>query len=231
MPGAEKQAEKEIAVNAMIFPMGFNSPIAGGTFPPFSQNDASMPLNVGIAGMTVSKDRKTRIATHALGSCIAVVLFDPVAHVGGLLHYMLPDASLNPEKARANPFHFADTGIPKLFRAAYRLGARRERIRVMVIGGARRIDQAGVFNIGRRNIAAAKSILRRNGIPIAHSHVGGALPRSVSLSIDSGDAAIRQLCPTNRPLAGPSGDLTHGGPLPREGGYRVTRPPGRHIFQ
>ena len=152
-------------------------------------------LNVGVAAMRVSGDPGARIATHALGSCIALILFDPAARVGGLLHFMLPESSLNPEKARANPFVFADTGIPRLFRAAYRLGAQKKRIRVLMVGGARQIDRRGIFDIGRRNADAAGRILRANGVAISHSRVGGAYSRSVSLSIASGDASFRWLPP------------------------------------
>ena len=54
------------------------------------------------------------LATYALGSCIGLSVYDPKAAVGGLLHYMLPDSGIDPERSRANPYMFADTGIPKL---------------------------------------------------------------------------------------------------------------------
>ena len=56
------------------------------------------------------------LVTYALGSCIAVAVHDPVTSVAGLLHYMLPEASLDWDKAAQNPYMFADTGIPKLLR-------------------------------------------------------------------------------------------------------------------
>src|ERR1035438_6092873 len=44
-------------------------------------------------------------------------LYEPVRKVGGMLHYMLPESSLDQNKAAANPYMFADTGIPQIGRA------------------------------------------------------------------------------------------------------------------
>ena len=59
------------------------------------------------------------LVTHALGSCLGLMIYDPAAQVGGLLHAMLPLSKINPEKAQANPFMFVDTGVPALFRTLY----------------------------------------------------------------------------------------------------------------
>ncbi|MBL8223671.1 MAG: chemotaxis protein CheD, partial [Bryobacterales bacterium] len=72
--------------------------------------------------------------TYALGSCIGLMVYDPVVRIGGLLHFMLPESSISPLKAVRNPFLFADTGIPLLFRAAYRLGAEKDRMTVCAVG-------------------------------------------------------------------------------------------------
>src|ERR1700712_5727529 len=91
---------------------------------------------VGIGDCKVSNDPEDVLVTHALGSCIAVIIHDPVAKVAGLLHYMLPESSLDPEKAAARPFVYADTGIPLLFHKAYRLGAIKSRLKIFAAGGA-----------------------------------------------------------------------------------------------
>ena len=62
------------------------------------------------------------IVMHALGSCIAVCVFDPVASVAGMLHFLLPEARINPERARQQPAVFADTCIPLPFQTAYQDG-------------------------------------------------------------------------------------------------------------
>ena len=66
---------------------------------------------VQVGDMKVGK-RGDLIITHALGSCLGLMVYDPEAQVGGLLHAMLPLSKINLEKAKANPFMFVDTGVP-----------------------------------------------------------------------------------------------------------------------
>jgi chemotaxis protein CheD len=100
---------------------------------------------IGIGDCKVSKDPDETLITHALGSCIAILIHDPVAGVAGLLHFMLPESSIDIEKACKRPFAYADTGIPLLFQTAYQLGALKPRLRVMATGGAQMLDPNGTF--------------------------------------------------------------------------------------
>jgi len=148
-------------------------------------------LMVGVGDCKVSNSADSVLVTYALGSCIAVAIHDPIASVGGLLHFMLPESSLNPDKAGQNPFMFADTGIPLLFHAAYGLGAEKRRLVVRAAGGAQVMDDGGVFNIGKRNHLALRKILWRAGVMIHAEEVGGTASRTVRLEVSSGRLWIR----------------------------------------
>lgn len=148
-------------------------------------------LIVGIADCRVSADQADTLVTYALGSCMAVAIWDPVARVAGLLHYMLPDSSIDASKSRERPFMFADTGIPLLFRTAYDCGAGKRRLVVRVAGGAQVIDDHGVFDIGRRNYLALRRILWRAGVLIHAEDVGGTVSRSVRLDVRTGAMWVR----------------------------------------
>lgn len=67
---------------------------------------------VGVADMIVSNNPEESVITYSLGSCIGLVIYDPTVKVGGILHYMLPESSIDADKARRKPYMFADTGIP-----------------------------------------------------------------------------------------------------------------------
>src|SRR2546423_1804268 len=123
-----------------------------------------MNVVIGVADCRVSNDAEDVLVTYALGSCIAITIHDPVTHVGGLLHFMLPESRADAMNSGKNPYMFADSGIPLLFRAAYDKGAEKRRLRVRVAGGARVIDAAGVFNIGQRNCLAVRKILWKAGV-------------------------------------------------------------------
>ena len=145
---------------------------------------------VDIAGMKTASGGANELATHTLGSCVAVAVYDPVGKVGGLLHYMLPEASLNPDKARQNPYMFGDTGIPLLFRAVYQLGAERERIIVKMAGGANVMDQSGTLNMGKRNCQAARRIFHKNGLLVAAELVGGVSGKTMRLRLKDGSVEV-----------------------------------------
>jgi chemotaxis protein CheD len=139
-------------------------------------------ITVGIGELAATDSADDVIVTHALGSCIAVCLFDPVAGVAAMLHFLLPESKINEERARSQPGAFADTGIPLLFQSAYRLGLDKKRAIVKLAGGAELGEKASSsLQIGRRNALAAKNILWRNGVLINAQDVGGSAARTVHL--------------------------------------------------
>lgn len=146
-----------------------------------------MKYTVGVAQMKTSRDPEAIIVTHALGSCLGITLYDPVAKVGGMLHVMMPLASINPGKAEHNPYMFVDTGVPKLFQETYAAGAARERLVVKVAGGAN-VNGNGEdrFAIGKRNMVILRKLLWKNGILLTAEEVGGNRPRTMYLEIGSG---------------------------------------------
>lgn len=145
---------------------------------------------IGISDCLVSRDPSSVLTTHALGSCIGVVIYDPVARVGGLLHYMLPDSSSDPDKSKQRPFMYADTGIPLLFHRAYAEGAIKSRLVVTVLGGAQLIHASDTFNIGKRNHLAMRKIMWKAGVMVHAEDVGGTAPRTVRLEISTGRVLV-----------------------------------------
>jgi chemotaxis protein CheD len=120
-----------------------------------------------------------------------LTVWDPAVRVGGMLHYMLPDSQLSPEKARRSPGMFCDTGVPMLFRTAYELGAAKHRLIVKVAGGSQLLDEAGIFNIGKRNYLALRKLLWKNGVLISAESVGGSLSRTLKLNVATGEVSVK----------------------------------------
>ncbi len=155
---------------------------------------------VGISDAKVAAAQGPVLVTYALGSCVAVCMFDPVARVGGLLHILLPESTLDPKKAETNPFTFADTGIPLLLRQMVAQGASEKRISVRLAGGAQVTAGKDVFAIGKRNHAAARKILWKLGLMVAGEQVGGDVSRTVRLDLDSGRFIVREGGGTEREI-------------------------------
>jgi chemotaxis protein CheD len=146
---------------------------------------------VGVADMKVSNKTDDSIVTYSLGSCIGLVIYDPVVKVGGMLHYMLPESSIDKDKATARPYMFADSGIPRLFKTAYNLGAVKQRLKIYAAGGAEILDQKGFFNIGKRNYMALKKMFFKNKVIINKQDVGGNVNRTVRLEIQTGAIYVK----------------------------------------
>jgi len=145
-----------------------------------------MKYIIGVSDMKVTNKKEDCLVTFALGSCIGVAIYDPVAYVGGILHYMLPESRIDRTKAEKNPFMFGDTGIPLLFETAYEYGAEKSRLKVILAGGASVIDCNDTFNIGKRNIIMARKLFWKNNVMISGEHIGGTISRTLYLDIESG---------------------------------------------
>jgi len=152
-----------------------------------------MILTVGVADQKISANREDHLITHALGSCLGITVYDPVAGVGGMLHIMLPDSSIDPRKGAENPCMFVDTGVPNLFRDCYRLGAEKSRMIVKVAGGA--TSKANVeddyFQIGKRNFVMLRKLLWRNNVLIKAHDVGGTESRTMTLDLANGEVTLK----------------------------------------
>jgi chemotaxis protein CheD len=155
---------------------------------------------IGIADLKFSNNKDDVLITYALGSCIAVAIYDPAAKVAGLLHYMLPDSSLDAVKAKQNPGMFADTGIPLLFKSCYNLGADKKRIIVKVAGGASILDNTNYFRIGEKNIMALRQIFWRNKVFIDGEDTGKSYNRTVRMDVADGRVVVKSSSGTNKEL-------------------------------
>ena len=147
---------------------------------------------VGVGDVAVSNNTNVVISTFALGSCVGIVVYDSEVKVGGLIHIMLPDSSLSPDKAQKQPAMFADTGIPLMFRNLVGLRAERRRLKAFVAGGASVISGSDMFKIGERNIAAVKKMINTLGIPVVKADIGGVNNRTVHLNIKTGEVSLKK---------------------------------------
>ena len=146
---------------------------------------------VGMGDMKISGDPQSEVITYALGSCIGLAVYDPNANIGGIIHYMLPESKLNPEKSKRNPFMFADTGVPLFFKKLYTMGASNKSIVIKVAGGANLLDPADRFNIGKRNYMALRKLLWKNRLMINKESVGGVTHRTLKIDMSAGQILLK----------------------------------------
>ncbi len=146
---------------------------------------------VGIAEMHVSTSPDDMLVTYSLGSCIGVTVYDPAVKVGALIHCMLPVSKLDPEKAKARPYMFVDTGVLAMLQGVLDAGAEKSRLIIKAAGAASPMDNCGRFKIGDRNHTTLRKILWKNDLLIKREDIGGTQPRTMTLYLADGRTTIR----------------------------------------
>ncbi len=143
---------------------------------------------VGIAELKVSTN-PGKLVTVGLGSCVGIVLYEPSARVGALIHAMLPRPFHGMDST--NKAKFVETAIPLALEKMIKLGARKSRITARLIGGAQMFSLEKETFIGHKNIEAAEHALRSAGIKIVGRETGGSMGRTVEFDVSSGRVWVR----------------------------------------
>lgn len=130
--------------------------------------------------------------TLGLGSCVAILLHDTQARVGGLAHVLLPSRSLS--RSGDNPGRFPQTAVPALITEMGALGADRRRVVARLVGGASMFSNlvpSGSMQMGDRNVISVREVLSQLAIPIVSESVGGSRGRSVWFHAADGRVVVR----------------------------------------
>jgi len=150
-----------------------------------------LTIVVGISDAKISGREDDVLVTYSLGSCIGVCMYDSTARLAGLLHFQLPSAAMDSDRARQNPLMFADTGLEFLLQEMIRQGADKRRLKVKLAGGAQMLNDAALFNIGKRNHAAIRKALWQHGLFVDAEDIGGSQPRTLHLNVADGSVIVR----------------------------------------
>ncbi|NQT35157.1 chemotaxis protein CheD [bacterium] len=144
-------------------------------------------LIVGVGECKVSNKNGDKIRALTLGSCVSVIAFDPKNHVAGILNIALPDSSINKKRVTEHPGMFANTGIPLLLRMMTKSGYDgKSELIIKLAGGSTILDSNQTFNIGKRNILAARKALHTVNLKPEAEDVSDNYSRTVSIDVVTG---------------------------------------------
>lgn len=152
-----------------------------------------MVYTVGVADIKISGEAEDLLITYALGSCLGVTVYDFKKKKGALLHCMLPDSSIDREKAAGNPSVYVDSGMKVMLDNFYKNGSRKSDLLIRVAGGSSsKVNEAeDFFQIGRRNFVSLRKYLWDEGLMLKAYDVGGYGSRTVTLEIANGKMIIK----------------------------------------
>ncbi len=149
-----------------------------------------MEIIVSISDMKVTTRARDVLVTHALGSCLGLAAYDPVAGVAGLIHCLLPVARESAKGPVKNPYMYVNLGVPQMMRAMFNRGATRENLVLRAAGCGRMMHISNQFDTGANNFAALKKLLQVNGMRLTAEDVGGTIPRTMRVFADTGRVVI-----------------------------------------
>lgn len=150
-----------------------------------------------VQGEQAVSDQPDTVITTVLGSCVSACIMDLMRGIGGMNHFLLPDAG----PGRTDNRHAA-AAMERLVNALLRAGASRERLQAKLFGGAKMIR--GLPDIGARNAEAAQLFLRQEGIPLAGSDLCGEQARRIRFWPQTGRVQLLLLAPTAQLREAPS---------------------------
>ena len=155
---------------------------------------AEPSIVLGMADLYVAR-APIKLITLGLGSCIGLVVFDPLAKIAGMAHIMLPDS--RGLKGSEKVGKFADTAVPAIIDEMLKQGANRSRIKAKIAGGAQMFalpDSSPEFlTVGAKNVRETTMRLARLGIALVASDTGGNKGRTIEFSTSNWMLKIKTL--------------------------------------
>lgn len=144
-------------------------------------------VTVGISDMKISRRPGDILITHSLGSCLGLSAWDPKAGIGGLIHCLLPKAH-SPEVK--TPYMYVNVGVPQMIRKMVAMGCAKSSLVFKAAGCGRMIQIQNQFDTGSQNLAMLETLFAKNGVALAAMDVGGSIPRTMALHMDTGTVIV-----------------------------------------
>ncbi|MCI8409220.1 MAG: chemotaxis protein CheD [Lachnospiraceae bacterium] len=148
-------------------------------------------IRVGMADLNICSSPDA-ITTLGLGSCVGIILYDPLLKIAGLAHIMLPDSTQI--RSNENAAKFADTGIETLLNRLIQRGAQKPRMIAKIAGGAQMFAfsaENAMLSIGMKNVRATKKKLNELGIRIIAEDTGDSYGRTIEFYPETGELLIK----------------------------------------
>lgn len=151
---------------------------------------------VGISDFKTSTNPEEVFVTYALGSCVGICIRDKVTKIGGLSHIMLPYSKEFKDFGEINRMKFADTAILDMFMQLRKMGAKPDNMVAKIAGGAQMFQSSiggNMGNIGQRNVAYVKEVLKQLKVPIIAEDTGLNYGRTVYFYNETGTMKVQSL--------------------------------------
>ena len=151
---------------------------------------AAAETMVRMGELAVSSASGHVLVSLGLGSCIGLALIDRRMGIAGLAHIVLPQSQGH---GQDNPRTFADLAVPEMLAELEALGARKVRLEAVLVGGASMFAVSSAsLEVGQRNEAAVRELLKHHRIPVVAAATGGSKGRTIRVDVESSAVTVRE---------------------------------------
>ncbi len=131
-------------------------------------------ISIQLGELHVSKE--PLIIQTVLGSCIGVILWDTITHVGGMAHFVIGKKPNNRKPSN----YYGDVALQNLLQKMISLGASQKNLKAKIYGGAHIFKHlSSGLKISQENIEEAINFLNDQKIEIVDQDIGGNDPREI----------------------------------------------------
>lgn len=149
-------------------------------------------INVGIGEYAISNDVTSSLITHALGSCVGVIMYCPLNHYAAMAHIVLPSGDSTRLEER-HAAYFADDFLPRMLTGFSSMShCSWKYTKVTLVGGADSGAINDFFLVGQRNLKVIRDILDARNIAYNDEETGGRYSRTVRIHIKDGEIKINK---------------------------------------
>jgi len=140
------------------------------------------------------------VLSTVLGSCVAACIWDRVAKIGGMNHFMLPDAEAGLGLTGASG-RYGVYAMERLTNELIKRGATKTNLEAKVFGGAWALGACSMVNVGERNASFVLQFLKTEGIRVVSQDLLGVYARRVAFFPANGRALCKRLNKTDSSAA------------------------------
>lgn len=135
--------------------------------------------------------RRNMMIVTVLGSCVSACIRDPVAKIGGMNHFMLPDRGGGEKSPMGMSARYGAYAMEVLINNLLQKGADRSRLEAKVFGAGH--VMSCMTDVGRRNAGFVLDYLKHEQIKVLAHDLGEAYPLKVYYFPHTGIVKVRVL--------------------------------------
>ena len=133
------------------------------------------------------------VLVTVLGSCVTACIRDRLSGIGGMNHFMLPNASPDQDSPASLSARYGAFAMEVLINSLISLGAQRTLLEAKVFGGGNVLPGMTMMNIGQRNAEFALGFLSAEKIRVVARDLIDVYPRKVYYFPKSGKVMLKKL--------------------------------------